>query len=199
MVYLQNKVIGKNHVQWDPNYRYKAWYKAYDHIVFGDSVTPKTDPGPYIIEETGEITAYACNGVSLKPGFHAKAGSRFHAYVQCDGCSRPHEKSGMAPSGGNSSANGEHEERSGWIETDTHEPEKENELQVFPNPASGEVTIVFPAAQGEYVISDANGRIYMQQPVGEENKISYLGLPKGVYILKWRGGKSVQTKKIIVL
>jgi len=25
IVYLQNKTIGQNHIQWDPYYRYKAW------------------------------------------------------------------------------------------------------------------------------------------------------------------------------
>jgi len=92
IVYLQNKTIGKNHIQWDPNYRYKAWYKAYDQIVFSKDQSPKTDPGPFIIEKTGEVTAYACNGVVMKPGFHTKQGSKYHAFVHCDGCSRPREQ-----------------------------------------------------------------------------------------------------------
>ncbi|MFA7274905.1 MAG: hypothetical protein WC044_13625 [Crocinitomicaceae bacterium] len=50
IVCLQNKTIGKNH-KLDPTYKYKAWYKAYDQILIGNHVTPKTDPGDYVIEK----------------------------------------------------------------------------------------------------------------------------------------------------
>src|SRR5690554_2801161 len=84
IVYLQNKIIGKNHVQEDPNYRYKAWYKAKDKVVFSIDQTPKTDSGSFIIEETGEVIAYACNGVGMYDGFHAQHEGEYHAYVvQC--------------------------------------------------------------------------------------------------------------------
>ena len=104
IVYLQNKTIGKNHIQWDPNYRYKAWYKAYDKIIFGDTVTPKTNPGPFIIEETGEVKTYACNGLIMKPGFHTQSGSTYHAFIQLPPC----QKSGMIK---NSSNNNKEEEQ----------------------------------------------------------------------------------------
>jgi hypothetical protein len=51
-------------------------------------VTPKTDPGGYIIEKTGDITVKAQNSISIKPGFHAQSGSDFHAFIGYDGCSR---------------------------------------------------------------------------------------------------------------
>lgn len=88
IVCLQNKTIGKNHVQTN-GYKYKAWYKAYDQILIGHLVTPKTDPGDYIIEDSGEITVHAGNSITLSPGFHAQADSYFHAYIYYDGCSRP--------------------------------------------------------------------------------------------------------------
>ena len=88
IVCLQNKTIGKNHIQ-SPNYKYKAWYKAYDQILIGNLVTPKTDPGDYIIEDSGEITVYAGNSITLSPGFHSQAESYFHAYIHSEPCSRP--------------------------------------------------------------------------------------------------------------
>jgi hypothetical protein len=88
VVYLQNKTIGKNHVQNVPSYKYRAWYKAYTRIEIGNLVTPQTDPGDYIIEATGDITVYAGESVILKPGFHAQNGSTFHAFIKRE-CAKP--------------------------------------------------------------------------------------------------------------
>lgn len=88
IVYLQNKTIGKNHVQDVPSYKYRAWYKAFTRIEIGNLVTPKTDPGNYVIEKTGDITVYAGESVVLKPGFHAQNGSTFHAFIKRE-CARP--------------------------------------------------------------------------------------------------------------
>jgi hypothetical protein len=88
IVCLQNKVIGKNHIQ-TAGYKYRAWYKAYDQILIGYLVTPKTDAGDYIIESSGDITVHAGNSITLSPGFHAQGGSDFHAFIYYDGCSRP--------------------------------------------------------------------------------------------------------------
>ncbi|MFA7274903.1 MAG: 3-coathanger stack domain-containing protein [Crocinitomicaceae bacterium] len=88
IVCLQNKTIGKNH-KLDPTYKYKAWYKAYDQILIGNHVTPKTDPGDYIIEKTGVIDVHAGNSITLSPGFHSQSGSDFHAFIYYDGCTRP--------------------------------------------------------------------------------------------------------------
>lgn len=90
VVYLQNKIIGDNHTQMDPTYKYRAWYKAFTRIEIGNLVTPKTDPGDYIIEQTGDITVYAGESVVLKPGFHAQNGSTFHAFIKQD-CKQPPE------------------------------------------------------------------------------------------------------------
>ncbi len=88
IVCLQNQTIGKNHIQLSA-YKYRAWYKAYDQIWIGNLVTPKTDAGDYIIENTGDITVKAQNSISIQSGFHAQAGSDFHAFIGYDGCSRP--------------------------------------------------------------------------------------------------------------
>ena len=198
IVYLQNKTIGKNHIQWDTNYWYKAWYKAYDKIVFGDTVTPKTDPGPYIIEKTGEITAYACNGVVLKPGFHAQAGSKFHAFAHCDGCSRPREQ-GMKTNTGENNENRTDEKQA----LQTHHfnsndiPHQKTVLKVYPNPSDNGFTIEFPEIEGKYIISNTNGKLVEESKV--LSKTIFIQLPKGVYFLKWINKNGIQTQKIIAI
>lgn len=193
IVYLQNKVIGKNHVQWDPNYRYKAWYKARNQVVFGESVTPKTDLGPYVIEKTGEITAYACNGVTIKPGFHAQSGSKFHAFAQCDDC-YGNKKSATTPSG-----NGQNTAQAEPAQGNVPGTAPDAELNIFPNPTTDRFTVVFPQASGQYCIGDLNGRILEYGQVREENKTYSLRLPKGVYYITWFTNGGTVTKKIIVL
>lgn len=196
IVYLQNKVIGKNHIQWKP-YRYKAWYKAYSQIIFGDSVTPKTNIGPYIIEETGEITAYACNSVTLKPGFHAKAGSKFHAFIHCDGCSRPREQGMKTNNDDSENQVGEKRVISNETNISPTKNKQKPVLKVYPNPSDNGFTIEFPEAIGEYMISNTNGKLI------EENKVltktTFIQLPKGIYFIKWINKGEVQTQKIIAL
>ncbi|MDF3029259.1 MAG: hypothetical protein K0S23_3566 [Fluviicola sp.] len=198
VVYLQNKVIGKNHIQWNHNYRYKAWYKAYQDIVVGANVSPKTDSGPYTIESTGEITLYACHEINLKPGFSSANGSKFHGFIRCDGCYRPHGKSNSENSDSNPGS-AENAEQLNLIQRSLSETEGEKELQVFPNPTTDQFTIVFPRAGGKYLIADINGQVFKHEEVGEENKTIYIRLPKGVYFLKWIEQEKITTKKIIVL
>src|SRR5690554_118141 len=200
IVYLQNKTIGKNHIQWDTNYRYKAWYKAYDKIVFGDTVTPKTNPGPYIIEKTGEITAYACNGVVLKPGFHAQAGSKFHAFAHCDGCSRPREQ-GMKTNNVENKKNRESrtdENQMLQVDEDTAGDNHQNSgLKVYPNPSENGFTIEFPEMNGSYIITNTNGKIVNENRVLTQT--IFIELPKGIYVVKWINTNGIQTQKIIAL
>ena len=199
IVYLHNKIIGKNHNNWVSGYRYKAWYKAYDKVVFGSAVTPKTDVGPYIIESSGEITAYACNGVHITPGFHAQNGSKFHAYTHCDGCSRPRQKSDVENTEQHENNNSAIDEPRSANQFGLENEKRAIELKLFPNPNSGEFTVIFPQASGEYLIVDMNGRIMKREFVAINNQTSYFTLPKGLYILKWVNNEEIITKKISVL
>lgn len=195
IVYLQNKTIGKNHVQWKPSYRYKAWYKAHDKIVFGSNVTPKTDPGPYIIEKTGEITAYACNGVLLTDGFHTKQGSSFHAFEYCVGCSRPREKSGNS---GNEEDEGEMRQKAPLkIIEEKKQGTEISQLKVYPNPSDKEFTIAFSKVEGEYIISNVNGKIIQKGDVYKSSMLIHLS--EGIYFIKWINKNGIQTQKMIAL
>lgn len=198
VVALQNKVIGKNHNQGISNYKYSAWYKAYDRIEIGHQVTPKTNPGDYIIESTGDITVYAQNSVHIKPGFHAQSGSDFHAYIAYDGCSRPRE-------GGKSATvknNSEKGSTTTTIRKDVMESEKTSltDILIYPNPNNGSCVVKIPAAQlgGSYAILNTNG-VILRSGVFREQTEQRFDLPKGVYYFQWRRGKQYIVKKIIVI
>jgi hypothetical protein len=82
VVYLQNKTIGENHIQNVPSYKYRAWYKAYTRIEIGNLVSPKTDPGNYVVEANANLQLRAGSSIIFKPGTHFKAGSTVHAKIE---------------------------------------------------------------------------------------------------------------------
>jgi len=141
---------------------------------------------------------YACHEINLKPGFIAEAGSNFHAFVLCDGCARPGEhnnKSADASTGG--------ENESFGVKKSPKDQSSESidvsSLLVYPNPTSGQTTVVFPLAAGSFTVCDINGRIIVQQKLENNIKTHYLNLSRGVFYLKWTNESTVLTTKISVL
>jgi hypothetical protein len=195
-VYLQNRIIGKNHVQWDPNYTYTAWYKAKDKLVIGMHVTPKTDPGAFVIESTGDITTYAGTEVNIKPGFHAQQGCDYHAYIALDDCPRDEGKS-MLPID-QDRPNASHEEF--LLYQNKGEVSDREEIRVYPNPSQGEVNFSFADELfGDFTVFSYLGERILQYTIPAERSVK-LNLPKGHYLLhvKTTEGKTI-TKQIIVL
>ncbi len=193
-VYFQNKDMGINHAPNDNNFIYTAWYKAEDEIIIGNSVTPKTDPGPYNIENTANITMYACNSITIKPDFHTKAGSKFHAFIKCDDCRGPvrplypPENNSIPPR--NDTA----------IESlkNASTINENQELRVYPNPSNETINVLFPKNQGQYQLSNIQGEIIKEGDVIKDRNYIFQ-LSKGTYIIKWINNKGIQTKKIIIL
>lgn len=75
--YLQNQRLGWN----TDGSNYKAEYETSHGIYLGESVTLKTDIAPYEIWANGNITCTAEVEINISNGFHAKAGSEFHAKI----------------------------------------------------------------------------------------------------------------------
>lgn len=137
--YLQNKTIGKNHAQWLSNYEYKAWYKANKELHIGNEVTPKTNKGDYIIEETGNITVYAGEKVVMKPGFHAKAGAKFHAFIKEPEC-EVSNKSILSTNNTENTAE-QNNSKSPANMLDTEKQKENKKVKVYPNPNNGTFTL----------------------------------------------------------
>ncbi|WP_310559028.1 3-coathanger stack domain-containing protein [Flavobacterium sp.] len=198
-VFLQNKTIGNNHVQWDPNFTYKAWYKAQNKLTIGSLVTPKTDPGDYVIEATGNITVYAGQEINLKPGFHSQQGSEFHAYIEYD----------CYPVGGKSAQNTQNESKiskevmfnENNVSQSVQKIENERiEISIYPNPSKAEVTVLFPVnLEGDFEIVNSIGALIQKNSVPSNYK-SEVKLDTGIYFLHYQsnlGHKLI--KQIIIL
>lgn len=200
VVALQNKVIGKNHNQTIPNYKYSAWYKAYNRIEIGHKVTPKTDPGDYIIEATGDITVYAQDSVIIKSGFHAQPGSNFHAFTHYDGCSRPRGKSKSSAQNEGTTNVSKEISRSSIVNNTQSKTKFGNSVVVYPNPNNGKFKIVIPGDQvgGKYSIVNNSGIVLREGTFYEHNEKTF-DLPNGIYYFQWIYGGELEIKKIIVL
>ncbi len=194
---LQNQVIGENHVQ-DPNYKYRAWYKAKQEIHIGHNVTPKTNPGDYIIQATGDIRVRAGNSISLKPGFHAQAGSDFHAEIWSTLCDRPRDVKSMVLN--NEKTDSEVEFVESQLFNNQFDSKEKHFIQVIPNPNEGnfQLKLNYDNPEGMvYVYSMTGSLMHTQKVLFKDNTLN-LNLESGVYIVRWSNGVFTESKKMII-
>src|SRR5690554_1505558 len=198
IVYLQNKTIGKNHIQWDPNYRYKAWYKAYDQIVFSKDQSPKTDPGPFIIEKTGDITVYAGEQIIMKPGFHSQSGSTYHAFIKSPPCT----SSGMSQNSNNNDRKAGENHAIKFVKINAKEVEKveDHKVKIYPNPNNGTFTLEVTEHYigSEFMIYDTFGKKLHQKTIVNNKTQINQALDGGVYFATLLKRNYKHTEKIII-
>ncbi|HEY9082323.1 MAG TPA: T9SS type A sorting domain-containing protein [Vicingaceae bacterium] len=196
VVKLQNKVIGQNN-NISSSHVYKAWYKAEDAIHIGHSVTYKTDPGDYIIQDDGDITTHAKNEIIIKPGFHAQYGSDFHAFIYYDDCN-----------GGNKAVNENTESNHQMSNTNnssiTLTPkamEEESLFSVYPNPTDGMfyINVINNITPQSYIeITNLVGiTVYSSLLNNNTTSIDISDQPNGIYLIKLTSNDKMITKKII--
>lgn len=195
VVPLQNKVIGENHVQ-NAAYEYKAWYKSRDQVIIGNKVTPKTDPGDYIIEQTGNITVYAGKSVVIKSGFHAKAGSTFHAFIQeASGCYWDGVKSDAPPS-----SNSDNNEKKAKTFKERSTINEALQIKLIPNPNSG--NFIFDVNQanpkGDLYVYGLDGKLHYEQSVTQTQTQLEIFLKNGLYLVVYKTATERQTTKLII-
>ncbi|GAA0876090.1 hypothetical protein GCM10009118_25000 [Wandonia haliotis] len=202
VVCLQNKVIGENHINWLPDYRYKAWYKAQKTIRIGYDVTPKTNMGNFTIKSSGDVVVYAGESIEVASGweaFHVQQGATWHAFIGDDGCDRPRavSKSGQPESTVESLRE---EAKVVREELVMHPQETIEGMQLYPNPNEGNFTVHFPETGGEIRITNLSGKQVLARPVvGKQLEIRKDDLSSGVYFVIWlREGYVKQTIRMIV-
>ena len=200
--YLQNFVVGENHVI-DPNYEYKAWYKARGSLYIGKNVTPKTDEGDYDIKSTGNVTVYAHEAVHLKPGFHAYNGSKFHAYIVYPiGCISL-DNSKVSNSLNNNSINEINTSLANSVSVSGELPRR---VEIYPNPNTGQFNFVINNSRNEepnqtngiLTVYALTGQMVHQQQITQLKTVLNLNLEKGIYLVVYKTGETTQQIKMIV-
>ncbi|MBE0639957.1 MAG: M6 family metalloprotease domain-containing protein [Bacteroidales bacterium] len=78
-------------------------------------------------------------------------------------------------------------------------------LQLFPNPASNEVTVSYEAPAGKYLMNilDVNGRVILNENINADQTIIHQtfdlkGFSKGVYVVRISGDTFLETKKLVI-
>lgn len=146
------------------------------------------------------VTYKAGEGITLKPGFHAKTGVTFHAYIDPLTCNN---------NGSNYERYGEFsdEEEDDENETISQIPKTENLFSISPNPANGQFQVNYTALSNEEVyieLMDVTGHILQRwQKTGEAGKIvqcemDVRSLLPGVYMLRLVEGAELKTAKVVI-
>ena len=161
-------------------------------------MTPKTNKGDYVIEETGNITVYAGERVVMKPGFHAKAGSKFHAFIKEPACVT--SKMSMLSTNNNENTE-EHINNMVTRKMLNNENQKESKkVKVYPNPNNGTFTLEVTDSylDGEMMLFDTYGKMLYLETV-KQNKIQIMrSLDRGVYYVTVINGGNKHVEKIVV-
>ena len=196
-VYLQNKIIGQNHLI-DQSYRYKAWYKAENRIYLGNNVTPKTDSGDYIIEKTGDIKVYAGDSIIIKDGFHVKLGGQFHCFIKKSPC---YELTSNLLEEKSSKEESEREVINHTpLEIKNQEKEKNEELIIYPNPTNGKFTALIESDNPSGVLTVYNSvglKEHQVDVIGKKTEL-VLNLSSGIYFITWDNGFKRTTSKLLI-
>lgn len=84
--------------------------------------------------------------------------------------------------------------------TGTNETTGSHGLSVFPNPATGNITISFPADEtgGHITVYNLQGQLLLQQAVnGKNNTVDVMILPTGLYVVKLTLNHEVRVGKFV--
>lgn len=78
-----------------------------------------------------------------------------------------------------------------------------NSTVTFPNPAVGQTPVGVPISTQTAVLElvDLKGNVMATQtlaPGTTETQVNFAGVPAGIYMLSWRDGSRVQTKRVMV-
>ncbi len=150
----------------------------------------------FIVENGSNVEMVASESITLKPGFHAKAGSNFHAYIQDLECENIANKSVNAT-------------KSLGIKNTTSNEDivinRQTSICIFPNPSeNGIFTLYFYGYKQtvEYIeIFNVTGTVIYKKTSDkyiDNIIIDISGQNAGVYLMKIKINNKIITKKIII-
>ena len=194
---LQNENLG---AQARSNYIYKAHRRAKKRITTGHLVTPKTDPGDYIVEPNADLRLEAGESIHLKPGTHIKAGAKAHLFIRYIECSGGKSMLSSGNEGDNSNPSSNDRVVHEQINTTA---EMKININVYPNPSSNSFTVAsmqdIPIES--LAIFNLSGKlVHSEENIDAARHDSMHSLEGGTYlILITCVDGSIHRKKIVVL
>lgn len=147
------------------------------------------------------VTYKAGETITLKHGFHAKPGVKFHAYIDpltCNNSGSNYERYGVFE---------DDEDDEPENENTTHIPARENHFGIYPNPANGQFKVSYTPHTNEMVrieLMDVTGHILQswQKESEKDSNMQYemdvRSLAPGVYMLRVTEGMEMKMAKIVI-
>lgn len=197
-LFLQNKTVPSG---------YYAEYEN-DTILSGHSVTQTIKEGNYTIEANAEIELEASNTIILKPGFYAKKGSHFKAFIETpDVCYQIDPDDPQVVIKGHITQ--------GY--NNFHEPAKEsdsstNDLKIdivsfiYPNPNNGTFIIKFSGKDNKpYIVAILNICGIKLAEIAIKNNEGFCEinenlLQEGIYIVNiLDGNRIIKTERMVIV
>jgi len=190
---LQNDTLG---AQAHPNYLYKSNRIAKYNIVVGHLVTPKTDPGDYVVAPNADLQLKAGQAIDLFVGTTILEGSRATLtieYLPCPGGAKMQQKK--------STASVTEKNEAERIDLNKEKFIKKSEIRIFPNPSNGSFTIanMQDIPFDYFEIYDFNGKLVLkQEQIGRARYECKNCLTKGLYILHLYSDGVLKQQKISI-
>lgn len=161
-------------------------------IVAGNNVYSNNDKGQgNVVIKSGE-TKFAASNILLKKGFKVSKGAKFLASKKSYSCSYGGTLRSFQDEDDDMMINGE----------DLVEESISDRILLYPNPSTGEFTIVFgekSEGSNSVIITDLTGKvIWTADGLGSEVSIDLSDKAKGVYIVKTIANGNVRTEKLIL-
>lgn len=191
--FLQNKRYGWNARE---DQVYKAEIHVPREIFIGKEVTQRTNFKPVEVWSNADVSCRSEKQVIIQDGFHAKAGSKFHAYIAPHDCGNFKNVSSFSSNSTDVISEGEDVIKTVELK------ERQDAFSLYPNPnkESHETTLLLNDARSKQsffkVFSLAGREVLQGQTV---NGQATFELSKGVYIVEVETPNGWQSKKLIVL
>ncbi len=147
------------------------------------------------------VTYKAGETITLKHGFHAKPGVKFHAYIDpltCNNSGSNYERYGVFE---------DDDDDEPENENTTQIPARENHFSIYPNPANGQFKVSYTPHTNEMVrieLMDVTGHIlqsWQKESEKDSNmqfEIDVRSLAPGVYMLRVTEGIEMKMAKIVI-
>ena len=134
----------------------------------------------------------------MKPGFHAKAGSKFHAFIKEPECEVSNKS--MLSTNNNENTEEQINSKSPANMLDTEKQKENKKVKVYPNPNNGTFTLEVTDSylDGEMMLFDTYGKMLYLETV-KQNKMQIMrSIDRGVYYVTVINGSHKHVEKIVV-
>ena len=165
-----------------------------------NSIDVAGTPSVFLAEANSEVTFNSNGSIRFLPGFHAKRGSSFHAFIQeIPNTGNPNSRIA------NRVSEAEKEIQSNYQFLENSEADYSVDISIHPNPSQNELFIVYKDQEENentvpFEIINLEGKVVLSDQLTPNVTYRLIehGFQDGVYIVKFNAGKTIHFERIII-